>query len=133
MEREAAQAWLDQYVAAWKSYDRHDIAALFAQGITYRYHPHDEPVVGVDAVVASWLGEDEPAGASTRDEPGTYDARYAPVAVDGDVVVATGTSTYTDTPGGPETKVYDNCFVMHFDEAGRCADFVEYYVRRSDQ
>jgi ketosteroid isomerase-like protein len=132
MDRESAQTWLDAYISAWKSYDRAEIAALFADDVVYRYHPSDDPTIGVDAVVASWLGEADDAGASTRDAPDTYDAGYAPVAVDGDVVVATGTSTYRETPGGPVTRVYDNCFVMRFDDQGRCNDFVEYYVRRSD-
>jgi ketosteroid isomerase-like protein len=129
MDRASAQTWLDAYISAWKSYDRTEIAALFSDDVVYRYHPYDEPVSGADAVVASWLGEDDEAGASTRDAPGTYDAAYSPVAVDGDVVVATGTSTYRESPDGPVTQVFDNCFVMRFDEQGRCSDFVEYYVR----
>ena len=67
-----------------------------------------------------------PRAATT---PGTYDASYAPVAVEGDVVVATGTSSYRDEPGGPVTQVYGNCFVMRFDAAGRCREFTEYYVK----
>ena len=71
MDRAGAQTWLDSYVAAWLSYDADDIAALFSDDISYRYHPYDDPVVGRDAVVASWLGESDPDGASTRDAPGT--------------------------------------------------------------
>ena len=130
MDVEGAQVWLDRYVAAWKSYDRDEIAALFSDDVAYRYHPSDQPVVGREAVVDSWLGEGDADGASTRDEPDTYDAAYAPVAVDGDVVVATGTSWYRETPDGPVVRVYDNCFVMRFDNAGRCREFTEYYVRR---
>jgi hypothetical protein len=131
MDHGGAQAWLDRYVEAWRSYEPEAVADLFSADVTYRYHPYDEPVVGRDAVVASWLGEDEPsdAGASTRDAPGTYDAHYVPVAVDGDTVVATGRSTYTDTPGGPVVKVYENCFVLRFDARGRCRDFTEYYIK----
>src|SRR5690606_21894687 len=81
MDRETAQDWLIRYVAAWMSYDPADIAALFSEDVAYRYHPYDEPIVGRDAVVASWLGEDTTGNASTRDAPGTYDAEYAPVAV----------------------------------------------------
>ena len=102
MDREGAQAWLDRYVAAWRSYDRDEIADLFSADVAYRYHPYDEPVTGRDAVVASWLGEegDGPVGtASTRDAPDTYDAHYAPVAVDGNTVVATGRSTLPRHPG----------------------------------
>ena len=130
MDRAGAQAWLDGYVAAWLSYDAEAIAALFAEDIAYRYHPHDDPIVGLDAVVASWLGESDEGGASTRDAPGTYSAQYAPVAVDGDVVVATGTSSYRERPDGAIIRVYDNCFVMRFDADGRCREFTEYYVRR---
>jgi len=130
MDRAAAQDWLDRYVAAWLSYEPDAIAALFSEDVAYRYHPYDEPIVGRAAVVASWLGEPDPDGASSRDEPGTYDASYAPAAIDGDVVVATGTTTYRESPSGPVTKVYENCFVMRFDSAGRCREFTEYYIRR---
>ncbi|GAA2727761.1 nuclear transport factor 2 family protein [Cellulomonas aerilata] len=131
MDSEGAQDWLRRYVDAWRTYDPDAIGDLFSDDVAYRYHPGDDPVTGRDAVVASWLGTDSPDGASTRDAPGTYDADYAPVAVDGDTVVATGTSRYRDTPDGPVVRVYDNCFVMRFDGAGRCREFTEYYVERS--
>jgi ketosteroid isomerase-like protein len=134
MDHVKAQKWLDGYVAAWESYDPDAIGALFTDDVSYRYHPFDEPLMGREAVVASWLGESETGsgteGASTRDEPGTYEATYAPVAVDGDVVVATGTSRYRETSDGPVVRVFDNCFVMRFDEAGRCREFTEYYMKR---
>jgi hypothetical protein len=130
MDPQRAQDWLDRYVAAWLSYEPDAIAALFSEDVAYRYHPADEPVLGREAVVASWLGESAADGASTRDAPGTYEASYAPVAVDGDTVVAIGTSRYRDTPDGPVVRTYDNCFVLRFDGAGRCREFTEYYVRR---
>jgi ketosteroid isomerase-like protein len=133
MDRTGAQAWLDDYVEAWRTYDPARIRALFADDVAYRYHPYDEPVMGADAVVASWLGESaDDADASTRDAPDTYDAAYAPVAVDGDVVVARGTSSYRETPRGPVVKVYENCFLLRFDADGRCREFTEFYVRRPD-
>ena len=130
MDRETAQGWLDRYVAAWLSYEPDAIEALFSEDVAYRYHPSDEPITGRAAVVASWLGDDTSGDASSRDAPGTYEAEYSPVAVDGDTVVATGSSRYRDEPAGPITRVYDNCFVMRFDGEGRCREFTEYYVRR---
>src|SRR4051812_45643531 len=100
MDHESAQGWLDRYVAAWLSYEPTAIGALFSEDVTYRYHPNDEPTVGRDAAVASWLGEGSSSGESSRDEPGTYEAAYSPVAVDGDVVVATGVSSYREEAGG---------------------------------
>ena len=132
MDRTDAQAWLDRYVAAWLSYDADDIASLFTEDVLYRYHPSDDPIVGREAVVASWLGEANSDGASTRDAPGTYAAQYEPVAVDGEVVVATGTSSYRERLDGPIVRVYHNCFVMRFDAEGRCQEFTEYYIRRPE-
>ena len=132
MDRTDAQAWLDRYVAAWLSYDADDIASLFTEDVLYRYHPYDDPIVGREAVVASWLGEANSDGASTRDAPGTYAAQYEPVAVDGEVVVATGTSSYRERLDGPIVRVYHNCFVLRFDAEGRCQEFTEYYIRRPE-
>jgi hypothetical protein len=130
MDRAAAQDWLDRYVTAWLTYEPDLIGDLFSQDITYRWHPNDVPVVGREAVVTSWLGGADEATAS-RDAMGTYDASYAPAAIDGDVVVATGTTSYSDVPNGPVTRIFDNCFVMRFDGDGRCREFTEYYVKRS--
>ena len=130
MERGDVSRWLDDYLEAWRTYDPERIAALFAEEVEYRYHPYDEPIRGRDAVVESWLGEGEHEDASARDPEGTYDASYAPVAVDGEVAVATGSSTYFERPGGPVEKIYDNCFVMRFDGEGRCREFTEWFKKR---
>lgn len=124
MERTDVARWLDAYVEAWKSYDPEAIGGLFSDDCLYRYHPADEPLRGREQIVTSWL-EDDP------DEPGTYDAAYAPVAVEGDVAVAVGASTYHG-PGGEVARVYDNCFVLRFDGDGRCAEFTEWFVKRPE-
>ena len=130
MDKAAVDRWLEAYVSAWKSYDPGQIAALFAPDVAYRYHPYDDPIEGRDAVVASWLGEGDSPDASARDQPGTYDASYRAVAVDDDVAVATGSSSYRAKPSGPVEKVFDNCFVMRFDRDGRCSEFTEWYMER---
>jgi ketosteroid isomerase-like protein len=117
VEKADVDRWLEAYVAAWKSYDPDQIGALFAEDVAYRYHPYDAPVHGRNAVIESWLGESDNAAASTRDEQGTYDASYRAVAVDGDVAVAVGSSSYSSKPGGPVERVFDNCFVLRFDSA----------------
>ena len=58
MDKAGVDRWLQEYVEAWKSYDHDQIGALFTEDVQYRYHPHDDPVVGRAAVVRSWLGED---------------------------------------------------------------------------
>jgi ketosteroid isomerase-like protein len=132
MDRDAVACWLAAYIEAWKSYDREQIGALFSDDVKYRYHPYDDPVEGRQAVLESWLGEGEHKDASERDAEGTYDASYVPVAVDGDIAVATGSSTYTRGRGGPIDEIYDNCFVMRFDDDGRCREFTEWFMKRPD-
>jgi ketosteroid isomerase-like protein len=128
--REDVTRWLAAYVEAWKTYDRDQVEALFAEDISYRYHPYDDPIEGRDTVVQSWLEAGEFADSSSRDEPGTYDAFYRCVAVDGDMAVAIGSSSYKDSPDGPVVRVYDNCFVMRFDSEGRCREFTEWFMKR---
>jgi len=132
VEKAEVDRWLRAYVAAWKSYDRDQIGALFAEDVEYRYHPYDAPLHGRDAVVESWLGESDNATASTRDEAGTFDATYRSAGVDGDLAVATGSTVYTSTPGGPAERVFDNCFVLRFDAAGLCCEFTEWYMERPE-
>lgn len=115
-----AQEWLDRYVAAWRSNDPSRIAALFSEDVSYRYHPYDDPVVGRDAVVDSWLAD--------PDDPDDWEAHYTPFVVDGNRVVATGTSRYFADDSRSE-RVYHNCFLIEFDETARCRTFTEYYLQ----
>jgi ketosteroid isomerase-like protein len=119
MDRAEVTRWLERYVAAWKSYDRGAIGELFSEDAEYRYHPYDDPVRGRGDIVSSWFDD--------QDEPGTYDGRYEPIAVDGDVAVATGTSTYRSAEGKVE-RVYHNAYVMRFDGEGRCRSFTEWFM-----
>lgn len=125
MNAEDVSRWLAAYVEAWKSYDPESIGALFSDEVTYRYYPHTEPLRGREAVVASWLEE--------RDDADTYGADYRAVAIEGEAAVATGSSTYYTKPRGEVDRVYDNCFLIRFDDQGRCQDFNEWFVIRPSE
>lgn len=114
--------WLDRYVAAWHTSDPDDIAALFTEDAVYRYRPYGgdaHAVRGRDAIVAAWQEEGDP--------PGSWEASYAPWAIDAERAVATGTSRYLATDKGPE-RTYHNAFLLRFAPDGRCAEFGEYYM-----
>lgn len=118
--------WLKAYIQAWKTYDPQEISSLFAEDATYSYHPFDEePLRGRDAIIASWL--------ENKDAPGTYDAHYEPIAVDGNVAIANGRSTYFEADGKTQKYVFDNIFVMRFDDQGRCVEFKEWYMKPRGQ
>lgn len=122
MNRESVQAWLDKYVEAWRTYDESKIRDLFSDDAEYFYNPFDDSdsVHGREALVASWLNE--------KDDPTFWEAKYEPVAVEGNVGVAQGRTRYRRADGTVDRE-YANIFVMHFDDAGRVSRFTEYFMK----
>jgi hypothetical protein len=121
LTKETVTAWLRAYVRAWETYDPDEVADLFTEDAAYAYHPFDEPIRGRLAIVASWLEGKDPAG--------TYDGRYEPVAIDGNIAVANGRSRYfKDATKAELDREYDNLFLIEFDDHGRCRSFREWYM-----
>lgn len=108
------QAWLDDYIEAWRTYDPERIGRLFAEDATYTYYPWKEPVAGRKAIVDSWL--------SSQDPEGSWEASYRPWAAFGDKAVAVGETRYTDG------KYFLNIWQLSFDADGACSEFVEWYM-----
>ena len=124
MNHATVQAWLDRYVEAWQTYQPDAIRDLFSADASYHYHAWDEPVVGREAIVADWLSpEGDPA---ERDQPGSFRAHYEPWLVEADRAVAIGTSDY-DAAGDRPARTYYNCWLLEFDQDGRCTSLIEYY------
>jgi uncharacterized protein (TIGR02246 family) len=133
---EAVDAWLARYIAAWKSYDPAQIAALFADDCQHRYTPFDAPQIGKQAIVDSWL--------ANRDAPDTYDARYETLMIDGDRAVTHGRTWYyapgtapgmaAGTAAGTRdvTAEFANIWVLCFNDRGECCAFTEWYFERGD-
>jgi ketosteroid isomerase-like protein len=111
---EQVSAWVDAYVDAWQRYDPAAIGTLFSDDATYRYRPYLEPLRGRDAIVADWLAD--------RDEPGSWQATYRPLLVDGDRAIVTGETQYADG------ERFSNLFVLRFDGEGRCRELTEWYM-----
>ncbi len=115
MTPEDVQRWLDAYVEAWRTYEPEAIAALFSEDATYAYYPYEEPVAGREAIVESWLKEPDP--------PGSWEASYRPLLIEGDRAVAVGESRYT------RGDVYSNLWLLRLDADGRCREFVEWFMK----
>jgi hypothetical protein len=122
MDRSGFRDWLQRYVDAWRLNDPVAIGDLFSADVRYAYDPFDEALVGRPAVVASWL--DDP------DEPGSWQADYDVLAIDGDVFVAHGRTRYLTDDRREVDREFGNIFVCRFDAEGRCREFTEYYMRR---
>ena len=121
---QAVQAWLDRYIEAWRSYDRDQIMALFAEDAAYHYGPWDEPVRGPEAIADSWTEE------GRRDAPDAWEARYEPIAINGDLAVVHGRSRYFDVDRTQVRTEYDNIFVIRLDADGRATEFTEWYIEK---
>jgi hypothetical protein len=120
MTRDEFAAWLDRYIEAWRSSDSVAIGDLFSEDAVYSYQGGSDRIDGREAIVASWLQDPDP--------PGSFEARYEPLAIDGDIHVARGTSRYFD-PDGSLRDEYTNLFVCEFDADSRCRSFTEWYIR----
>jgi ketosteroid isomerase-like protein len=122
VERAALQRWLDDYVAAWRTYDPERIRALFSEDATYRYHPLDkEPIAGREAIVANWL--------ESPDAAGSWTAEYRALAADGEIGIAHGWTRYVaDAVSGRPERLYANLWVMRFGPDGRCREFTEWFM-----
>src|SRR3954471_3875082 len=122
IDHASVSAWLDRYIHAWKSYNPEAIGALFSEDARYYYGPFDEPLIGRAAIVASWLED--------QDNPGEYDAEYAPLTGEGNTAGANGRSQYF-SPGSKNVGAeFDNVFLMRFDDQGQCVEFREWFVKR---
>ena len=122
MDHKTVQAWLDKYVKAWRTYEPAQIGELFSEDALYFYSPWDEdrPLRGRKAIVADWLAEPNAANS--------WEAHYVPIAVEGNIGVAQGRTRYF-RPDGSVERQFDNIFVLHFDEDGRCARFTEWFMQ----
>ncbi len=117
-----SRAWLHRYIDAWRLNDPVAIGDLFSADVRYAFDPFEEAVVGRPAVVAAWV--------ANPDEPGSWEADYEVLAIDGEVHVAHGRTRYlTDDRSGVDRE-FANIFVCRFDAEGRCREFTEWYMRR---
>jgi hypothetical protein len=121
MDRASVSEWLDRYVRAWESNDGKEIAALFTEGAVYSYGPFSADVVGREAIARSWLED--------PDEPGSWEAEYHPIAIEGHTAIANGRSRYFNADRSLRDE-YDNVFLIRFAQDGTCEEFREWFMER---
>jgi ketosteroid isomerase-like protein len=121
------QAWLDQYVDAWRSNEPGKIGALFTDDAVYAFDPFEmetRPLRGRDVIVAEWLEQ--------PDAPDSWECQYRPLLVDGNLAVATGWTRYKASTTRP-AREYRNLFVIRFDGQRRCREFTEWFMEPKAQ
>jgi hypothetical protein len=108
--------WIDGYVRAWNSNDPQDIDALFTDDATYRTEPFAEPWRGRAEIVERWL--------ERKDEPGSSEFAWKPLAAASDLAIVEGTTRYREPP-----HTYSNLWVIRLDADGRCREFIEWWMK----
>ena len=111
MTPEQVQAWLDAV--------RGRVAQLRRGRHPARCSP-TTPATPTTRTTSRWSARPRSRGpgSSDQDEPGTWEAAYAPSLIAGDTAIAKGETRYADG------NVFSNLFELVFDADGRCVRFV---------
>lgn len=112
---------MTRYLRAWTTNHPDDIRSLFTEDAEYRDGPSTPPWIGHDGIVTGWLDQ--------KDDPGTWSFDYELIALDGDVAVVRGRTTY---PSATEkARQYDNLMVVELVD-GRARSFTDWWVIPDD-
>jgi ketosteroid isomerase-like protein len=114
MTHDEVMRWVAGYERAWQDGDLDALDELFTPDAVYRRSPYEPPDVGLDAIKAFWLDDD--------DDVFTMEA--GPVAVEGRDAVVRVEVHY----GDPVHQEYRDLWVLRFDDddGGRVAEFEEW-------
>jgi ketosteroid isomerase-like protein len=107
--------WMTGYLKAWDSNEPDDIRSLFTDDAEYLTAPFEPARVGVDAIVAGWLDD--------QDQPGDHAFTWSQLGLEGDTAFVEGDTTYTDG------RRYANLWVIRFAGDGRASSYTEWYMR----
>ena len=117
---EAFRDWLERYFEAWVSNDPGDVEALFTRDAVYWTGPFAEPRIGVEDIVAAWLG-------GPQEE---VEYAYEPLAVEGELGIAHW-RVVSRRDGAKERDEYDGILAITFAPDGRCVEHREWFSHRT--
>jgi len=116
--------WLEGYIAAWRSDDAEEIAALFTEDAHYYTTPYRPPKAGRDEIVRWWVAQQDSAIEWTFE--------HSVIAVDGDIAVVRGVTFYPASAEDPTPRTYHNLWTIRLAEDGRATEFVEFWMLEPD-
>jgi hypothetical protein len=103
-------AWVDRYLAAWKSNNAADIASLFSEGGEYHEGPYETDWIGRDEIVDGWQ--------SRWDwQQGGWTFSWELVSLEGPTAVITGVGRYAKLGN------FDNHWTVSFASPELCQNF----------
>ena len=115
--------WVQGYLKAWKTNTKEDIAALFTEDATYLTQAFREPWAGRETIVKEWIGRAD--WANEPQDQWTFDYHW--LAIEGDTGILEGLTTYSG-----RGEIFTNIWAIRLNDYGRCREFREYWIRKSD-
>jgi hypothetical protein len=114
---DAARRWASTWEQAWRAKDAAVIAALYAEGATYRSHPMREPEPGsaLGYVSREFAREDR------------IECRFGSPIASGDRAAVEWWATWVEE--GRQVTLA-GATVLRFDDVGRVVEHVDYWVER---
>jgi ketosteroid isomerase-like protein len=125
MDRAGVERWIEGYRRAWSSDSPDEIAALFTEDAVYKPFPWPREAGGWrgrEEIVAQWLEH--------GDSQNEWRFEHEIIAVDDDLAVIEGWTTYAEIDGEPKDLAYANLWVVRFAGDGRATHFTEWWIER---
>ncbi len=115
MDHSQVDAWIDEYVAAWRAPGTSQLAHVFSEDIKYRPSPWKEPIQGLIE-----LGEFWEEGRAGHDE--VFELQSEVIALEKNTAVVRITVDYAnDTPAK-----WRDLWILKFNDNGLCCAFEEW-------
>jgi len=116
---ETITAWVDRYVAAWRTNDPVDIAGLFTEDGEYHEGPYETDWVGRDEIVDGWRSR-------WHWQKGGWSFEWNLVSIEGSTAVVTGVGRYTQLGN------FDNHWTVRFRTPELCESFTMINTERGE-
>ncbi len=115
MKHSQVLAWVDEYVAAWRTPGIARLAKVFAENVSYRLSPWKEPIQGLAKLGPFW--------EQTRDgHDEVFELQSEIIAVENNTAVVRLQVDYAnDTP-----RKWRDLWILTFDSDGLCCAFEEW-------
>ena len=91
MNKKNFDRWVKNYIACWKKSDPEEVAALFTSNARYQTQAFRPPIAGRTKIVKMWMERSV--------WQGKWSFKYKWVAIQGNIGVLEGVTTYRSTVG----------------------------------
>lgn len=115
MNRSEVKAWIDSYIAAWRSPDTSKLVDLFTPDVSYQVSPWKLPLHGLQELEIFWKH-----ARSGHTE--VFELQSAIVAVEGTIAVVRIEVTYEKG----EPRQWRDLWILTFTNEGLCSSFEEW-------